>query len=113
MEALSYLQARLEALLALLRSLPNEHPQSWEARPLVETLRAELDAHAPGLEALARERRQLLNDAEVLPSYETTLRIRGRSGSFTQLIILTMPDDDITHRGDPGAGDGFCPESRL
>jgi len=25
----------------------------------------------------------------------------------------TMPDDDITHRGDPGAGDGFCPESRL
>ena len=74
MEALSYLQARLEALLALLPSLPDEHPQSWEARPLVETLRAELDAHAPGLEALARERRQLLNDAEVLPSYEATLR---------------------------------------
>ena len=37
---------------------------------------------------------------------DATLRIRGRPGSITQLIILTMPDDDITHRGDPGAGVG-------
>ncbi|HEY79958.1 MAG TPA: V-type ATP synthase subunit B [Anaerolineae bacterium] len=29
--------------------------------------------------------------------YERAGRIRGRSGSITQLIILTMPDDDITH----------------
>ena len=29
--------------------------------------------------------------------YERAGRIRGRVGSITQLIILTMPDDDITH----------------
>ncbi|HUF39287.1 MAG TPA: V-type ATP synthase subunit B [Anaerolineales bacterium] len=29
--------------------------------------------------------------------YERAGRIRGFSGSVTQLIILTMPDDDITH----------------
>jgi len=29
--------------------------------------------------------------------YERAGRIRGRRGSITQLVILTMPDDDITH----------------
>lgn len=29
--------------------------------------------------------------------YERAGRIRGREGSVTQLVILTMPDDDITH----------------
>lgn len=29
--------------------------------------------------------------------YERAGRVRGRRGSVTQLIILTMPDDDITH----------------
>jgi V/A-type H+/Na+-transporting ATPase subunit B len=29
--------------------------------------------------------------------YERAGRIRGRPGSVTQLVILTMPDDDITH----------------
>jgi V/A-type H+-transporting ATPase subunit B len=29
--------------------------------------------------------------------YERAGRIRGNPGSVTQLIILTMPDDDITH----------------
>jgi V/A-type H+-transporting ATPase subunit B len=29
--------------------------------------------------------------------YERAGRIKGRSGSVTQLPILTMPDDDITH----------------
>ncbi len=29
--------------------------------------------------------------------YERAGRIRGQAGSVTQLIILTMPDDDITH----------------
>jgi len=29
--------------------------------------------------------------------YERAGRIRGRAGSITQLIILSMPDDDITH----------------
>ena len=29
--------------------------------------------------------------------YERSGRIRGKTGSVTQLIILTMPDDDITH----------------
>ncbi len=29
--------------------------------------------------------------------YERAGRIRGRSGSVTQLVILSMPDDDITH----------------
>ena len=29
--------------------------------------------------------------------YERAGRIRGKSGSVTQLVILTMPDDDITH----------------
>ena len=29
--------------------------------------------------------------------YERAGRIRGRSGSITQIPILTMPDDDITH----------------
>jgi V/A-type H+-transporting ATPase subunit B len=29
--------------------------------------------------------------------YERAGRIRGRPGSITQLLILTMPDDDITH----------------
>jgi V/A-type H+-transporting ATPase subunit B len=29
--------------------------------------------------------------------YERAGRIRGNSGSVTQLVILTMPDDDITH----------------
>lgn len=29
--------------------------------------------------------------------YERSGRIRGKSGSVTQLIILTMPDDDINH----------------
>jgi V/A-type H+-transporting ATPase subunit B len=29
--------------------------------------------------------------------YERSGRIRGNPGSVTQLIILTMPDDDITH----------------
>ncbi len=30
-------------------------------------------------------------------NYERAGRIKGRPGSITQLIILTMPDDDITH----------------
>ena len=29
--------------------------------------------------------------------YERAGRLRGKSGSLTQLIILNMPDDDITH----------------
>jgi V/A-type H+-transporting ATPase subunit B len=29
--------------------------------------------------------------------YERSGRIRGNPGSVTQLVILTMPDDDITH----------------
>ena len=29
--------------------------------------------------------------------YERSGRIRGKPGSVTQLIILTMPDDDVTH----------------
>jgi V/A-type H+-transporting ATPase subunit B len=29
--------------------------------------------------------------------YERSGRIRGKPGSVTQLVILTMPDDDITH----------------
>jgi V/A-type H+-transporting ATPase subunit B len=29
--------------------------------------------------------------------YERAGRIRGNPGSVTQLVILTMPDDDITH----------------
>jgi len=29
--------------------------------------------------------------------YERAGRIRGKRGSLTQLVILTMPDDDITH----------------
>jgi V/A-type H+-transporting ATPase subunit B len=29
--------------------------------------------------------------------YERSGRIRGKAGSVTQLVILTMPDDDITH----------------
>ena len=29
--------------------------------------------------------------------YERAGRIKGRPGSITQLLILTMPDDDITH----------------
>ena len=29
--------------------------------------------------------------------YERAGRIKGKSGSITQLPILTMPDDDITH----------------
>jgi V/A-type H+-transporting ATPase subunit B len=29
--------------------------------------------------------------------YERAGRIKGRAGSITQLIVLTMPDDDITH----------------
>jgi len=29
--------------------------------------------------------------------YERAGRIRGNSGSLTQIVILTMPDDDITH----------------
>ncbi len=29
--------------------------------------------------------------------YERAGRVRGKPGSVTQLIILTMPDDDITH----------------
>jgi len=29
--------------------------------------------------------------------YERAGRIRGKTGSVTQLMILTMPDDDITH----------------
>lgn len=29
--------------------------------------------------------------------YERAGRIKGRDGSITQLVILTMPDDDITH----------------
>lgn len=29
--------------------------------------------------------------------YERAGRIKGRAGSITQLLILTMPDDDITH----------------
>jgi len=29
--------------------------------------------------------------------YERSGRLRGRAGSVTQLVILTMPDDDITH----------------
>ncbi len=29
--------------------------------------------------------------------YERAGRIKGKPGSITQLIILTMPDDDITH----------------
>ena len=29
--------------------------------------------------------------------YERAGRVRGKPGSITQLIILTMPDDDITH----------------
>jgi len=35
--------------------------------------------------------------SDLASSYERAGRIRGNHGSVTQLIILTMPDDDITH----------------
>ncbi|MFQ6059338.1 MAG: V-type ATP synthase subunit B [Anaerolineae bacterium] len=34
---------------------------------------------------------------DLASNYERAGRIKGRRGSITQLIILTMPDDDITH----------------
>jgi len=35
--------------------------------------------------------------SDLASMYERAGRIRGKSGSVTQLMILTMPDDDITH----------------
>ncbi|HEY79964.1 MAG TPA: hypothetical protein G4O05_02640 [Caldilineae bacterium] len=72
-ETLNYLLARLHALLALLPPLPDETPEPWDQKGLIESIQAELDAQAGELEALAQERQQLLNDAEVLPSYADTL----------------------------------------
>ncbi len=35
--------------------------------------------------------------SELASMYERTGRLKGREGSITQLPILTMPNDDITH----------------
>ena len=35
--------------------------------------------------------------SDLASNYERAGRIRGNRGSVTQLVILTMPDDDITH----------------
>ncbi len=35
--------------------------------------------------------------SDLASMYERAGRIRGKAGSITQLMILTMPDDDITH----------------
>jgi V/A-type H+-transporting ATPase subunit B len=34
---------------------------------------------------------------DLAPLFERAGRIRGRPGSLTQLMLLSMPDDDITH----------------
>ncbi len=39
----------------------------------------------------------LLHNTDLATNYERAGRIRGRKGSITQIPILTMPDDDITH----------------
>ena len=86
METLSYLRARLDALLALLPPQPEETPESWPEEDLIPRIRAELDAHAGELEALARERQQLLNDADALPSYAATLsKLMRLTPELTQL----------------------------
>ncbi|MEA3336636.1 MAG: V-type ATPase 116kDa subunit family protein [Chloroflexota bacterium] len=74
LETLSYLLARLDALLALLPRLPEEHPIPWVETDLCAGLQADLDRHAPTIEELARRREALRNDAEILPSYAETVR---------------------------------------
>lgn len=86
METLSYLHARLDALLALLPPQPDEQAQPWPDQDLISSIQTELKQHAGELEALARERRQLLNDADVLPSYADTLsKLMRLTPELTQL----------------------------
>ena len=86
MEILAYLRSRLEALLALLPPLPDEIPEPWPEEDLIPRIQAELDAYASDLEALARERQQLINDADVLPSYAATLsKLMRLTPELTQL----------------------------
>lgn len=76
MEALSYLLARLDALLALAPASPSTPAQQttvWETENLAQQLRQDLERHAPLLEALAQRRQALRNEAEVLPGYAATL----------------------------------------
>src|SRR5260370_38039689 len=35
--------------------------------------------------------------SDVASLFERAGRVRGKAGSLTQLIVLTMPDDDISH----------------
>lgn len=39
----------------------------------------------------------LLHNTDLATIYERAGRLRGKKGSITQMPILTMPDDDITH----------------
>jgi len=72
-ETLSYLQANVDALLALLPAQADEQPIPWTNRPLASSLQIDLDAHVSPLEELARQREALRSDAEVLPAYAVTL----------------------------------------
>lgn len=74
LETLSFLLARLDALLALLPGIPGQQPIPWTEADLAGSLRADLERNASGVEELARQREALHNDAETLPSYADTVR---------------------------------------
>lgn len=76
METLSFLQARLDALLAVLPELPDDTPIPWPpaATDPVSTLQAELARYAPEIEKLAAQQEALHSDAQTLPSYAETVR---------------------------------------
>lgn len=74
LETLSYLQARLDSLLALLPQVPEEETIPWTEADLASGLQADLNQHAPAIERLARREEGLHADAETLPRYAETLR---------------------------------------
>lgn len=74
LETLSYLRARLDALLAVLPQLPGVQPVPWTEPTLNADLQADLNRHAPDVEQLARQREALQDDADTLPRYAETLR---------------------------------------
>ena len=78
---------------------------AWEAGLQVLVVMTDMTSYCEALREISAARQELPGRrgypsdmySDLASLFERAGRVRGRAGSLTQLIVLTMPDDDISH----------------
>jgi V/A-type H+-transporting ATPase subunit B len=78
---------------------------AWEAGLQVLVVMTDLTSYCEALREISAARQELPGRrgypsdmySDLASLFERAGRVRGKAGSLTQLIVLTMPDDDISH----------------